>query len=222
LKAFQAGGHGKFYMDGWRQAGQQAQWDIQAPAADDYAVNVLLKRQGSGAIRLEVTAGDRSVSGTVPADVTGWTRQSLDETLHLSRGLQTTTLRLAPAQGSEDFAAQVMSVELARALGQRGIKLILYYHLGAVSDPEWLKACSFWETDTRPFFRNWQAVISEVGRRYGSRLAGWWFDDGSVNYYYRSAPWEQLTRAARAGYPRWVVGCMDLTVTHRVPGFLLR
>jgi hypothetical protein len=95
--------------------------------------------------------------------------------------------------------------DLAAALGKRGIKLMLYYHPGASDDGEWLNACGFWETDTSRFFNNWETIISEVGQRYKERLAGWWFDDGSTNYYYRSAPWEKLDRAAKAGFAQRLV-----------------
>lgn len=44
-------------------------------------------------------------------------------------------------------------------------------------------------------------MISEAGQRYGDRLAGWWFDDGAISYYYRSTPWERLATAAKAGHP---------------------
>ena len=103
-------------------------------------------------------------------------------------------------------AQRDLVADLADALGKRGIRLMLYYHIGAISDPEWLDASGFWETDTSRIFGNWTAIIGEVGRRYGDRLAGWWFDDGSINYYYRSAPWERLTREAKAGNPQRLVG----------------
>jgi hypothetical protein len=96
--------------------------------------------------------------------------------------------------------------DLADALTKRGIRLMLYYHLGASDDPEWLNACGFWETDTHKFFGNWQSIIGEAGRRYGKKLAGWWFDDGAISYYYRNAPWEQLTRTAKEGNPQRLVG----------------
>ncbi len=96
--------------------------------------------------------------------------------------------------------------ELADALARRGVKLILYYHLGANSDPAWLKATGFWDTDATRLFDNWVAIVSEVGRRYGDKLAGWWFDDGAISYYYRSAPWERLAMAAKAGYAGRLVG----------------
>ena len=99
-------------------------------------------------------------------------------------------------------AKRDLPADLAKALGKRGMKLFLYYHLGAHDDPEFLKASGFWETDTTKFFGNWQKMISEAGQRYGKQLAGWWFDDGSTNYYYRSAPWESLAMAAKAGFPQ--------------------
>ena len=96
--------------------------------------------------------------------------------------------------------------ELADALHKRGITLWLYYHIGAMTDAEWVKASGFFETDTKRLFDNWCSIVSEVGHRYGDKLAGWWFDDGTVSYYYRSAPWERLTRAAKAGNPQRLIG----------------
>jgi hypothetical protein len=103
-------------------------------------------------------------------------------------------------------APRDLVADLADALGKRGIRLMLYYHIGASSDPQWLKASGFWETDTSRIFGNWTEIISEVGQRYGDRLAGWWFDDGTISYYYRSAPWERLATAAKAGHAGRLVG----------------
>jgi len=103
-------------------------------------------------------------------------------------------------------AQRDLVAELAQALGKRGIRLFLYYHQGSGADPAWLKATGFWETDTTRFFDNWRAMISEVGERYGSKLAGWWFDDGAVTYYHRNPPWEKLCRAAKTGFPQRLVG----------------
>ncbi len=96
--------------------------------------------------------------------------------------------------------------DLAVELQKRGIRLMLYFHLGASSDPEWQTASGFWETDTTHFFENWKKIVSEIGLRYGDLLAGWWFDDGTVNYYYRSPDWKSLLLAARAGNPHRLVG----------------
>ncbi|HAK96310.1 MAG TPA: hypothetical protein DCM87_15285 [Planctomycetes bacterium] len=97
-------------------------------------------------------------------------------------------------------AQRDLVADLAASLGRRGVKLLLYYHLGSSSDPAWLEAAAFWETDARGLFSNWTDMIGDAGRRYGDRLAGWWFDDGAISYYYRSARWEQLAKAAKAGH----------------------
>jgi len=94
--------------------------------------------------------------------------------------------------------------ELADALGKHGIKLMLYYHPGTNSDPEWQKACGFWDADTERFFSNWISMITEIGSRYKEKLAGWWFDDGFI-YYCRNAPWEAMAKAAKAGYPQRII-----------------
>ncbi len=95
--------------------------------------------------------------------------------------------------------------DLIDALGKRGIRLVLYYHLGPIEDPEWARAAGLWETDSRRLFDNWQAIVGEVGARYGEKLAGWWFDDGIYNYYYRSPDWAALDRAAKRGHPGRVI-----------------
>ncbi len=95
--------------------------------------------------------------------------------------------------------------EVADALNAQGIRLMLYYHLGANSDATWQQASGFFKTDTTEFWNNWTAVIAEAGARYGNKLAGWWFDDGTANYYYRSAPWERLASVAKAGNPKRLI-----------------
>jgi hypothetical protein len=96
--------------------------------------------------------------------------------------------------------------EIADGLGKHGVRLFLYYHLGCNSDPEWQRASGFWEKDTTQFWDNWCSVISEIGERYGDKLAGWWFDDGTANYYYRSAPWEKLANTCLRGNQKRLVG----------------
>lgn len=102
-------------------------------------------------------------------------------------------------------ATRDLVADLAAALGRRGIKLILYFHQGSGSDPEWLRASGFDERDPEEFYELWQAIIREAGERYRERLAGWWFDDGAVGYYPRNPPWENLSRAAKAGFPERLV-----------------
>ena len=92
---------------------------------------------------------------------------------------------------------------LADALNRRGIRLMLYYHPGH-ADPE------FWRNnwsdagraDRTRFFENWLAIVTEIGARYGTRLSGWFFDDGCVYY---PAPFEIMTKAAKSGNPERLV-----------------
>ena len=96
-------------------------------------------------------------------------------------------------------ASRDLIADLIAALKKRRIKLFLYYHLGPVEDPAWSAATHMWDRDPSRFFANWQAIIGEMGARYGKDLAGWWFDDGVYNYYYRSPDWAALARAAKVG-----------------------
>ncbi len=98
--------------------------------------------------------------------------------------------------------------EIADALNRRGIKLMLYYHCG-YGDREW-ETRNFGTTDPNQtgtdalFRKNWIAIITEVGERYGDRLAGWFIDEG----WYPS-PFEEQDRALKAGYPARIVSFND-------------
>jgi hypothetical protein len=98
--------------------------------------------------------------------------------------------------------------ELADALNRRGIQLMLYYHCG-YGDREW-QTHNFGTNDanqigTDALFReNWVAITTEVGERYGRRLAGWFIDEG----WYPS-PFEEQNRALKAGYPGRIVSFND-------------
>jgi len=96
-------------------------------------------------------------------------------------------------------------MDLAEALERRGIKLVVYYHCGH-GDKEWWARTGFEKEDKTGFFANWCAIISELGQRYGKKVAGFWFDDGFAVYYPVTAPWEQMTRAAKIENPDRLVG----------------
>ena len=96
-------------------------------------------------------------------------------------------------------ARRDLIADLIAALGKRNMKLFLYYHLGPIEDPAWSQATHLWNSNPTRFFANWQAIIAEMGQRYGKGLAGWWFDDGVYNYHYRSPDWAALAAAAKAG-----------------------
>jgi hypothetical protein len=91
--------------------------------------------------------------------------------------------------------------ELADALDRRGIKLILYYHLGSwyakngVSQYGWAKN-GLSQDDQKLFVDSFCSITTEVGTRYGKKLAGWLIDDGMIYY---PAPFEQMGKALKAG-----------------------
>jgi hypothetical protein len=95
--------------------------------------------------------------------------------------------------------------ELADALNARGIKLMIYYHAGRL-DKDWWSGDVTRKMDKAAYFKEWEDTISEIGTRYGDKLAGWWFDDGLTFYYTLQAPWEAMTRSTKAGNPARVVG----------------
>lgn len=308
LVPFQPGGHTRFFLTGWTRPDQRIAWQIAAPAEAGYAASVVLRRRSGGPLRVELTAGDRSIAATLADDSTAWQRLPLDGLLPLGPTPCELALSIRPVDEGRPCEAEVQSVELARpeivgalheraldlradaswlqaarfgvmvhwtsdsmpvhgdrrpyaeavdafdveafadtmhrtgagfvvfttshvrqffpaplaaldhvlpgrttrrdlvgdladALGRRGIRLMLYYHLGTAGDPEWLEAAGFRAGDRARFFGTWQAIVREAGERYRERLAGWWFDDGAITYYPMNPPWEALARAAKAGFP---------------------
>ncbi|TWU34101.1 Alpha-L-fucosidase [Novipirellula aureliae] len=110
--------------------------------------------------------------------------------------------------------------EMADALQARGIKLIFYYHYGYDCnhsiDADWMKASGGYEADKTELYQNWMSIVSEIGDRYGEKLHGWWFDGGQRYYNCHfdntpgdqgilSAPFKELTQAAKKGNPERVV-----------------
>ncbi|MEX1048156.1 MAG: alpha-L-fucosidase [Akkermansiaceae bacterium] len=312
LKPWRSGGHGKFFITGWKSTQQKLKWNVVNKEMASYNVAILVQSQDDCVIIVEVTAAGRTIRGNLPVNPRRWQRVTLDDLILLPEGESEMSVRLVPADGSTDFNADVHAVELvlpliredldkkasdlradaewfrqarygvmvhwtsqsmplkgepksyeeavnefdvelfanqmqatgagfvvfttshayqyfpaplksldrilpgrttrrdlvaelAEELKKQNMKLFLYYHIGAHDDSKWLNATRFWDTDTSVLFNNWQSIVREVGERYGETLAGWWFDDGITNYYYRSAPWEALARAAKAGNPRRLI-----------------
>ena len=92
--------------------------------------------------------------------------------------------------------------ELADALNRRGIKLMLYFNGSALinfrgADPNQVGI-------NAQFRKTWIAITTEVGERYGKRIAGWFIDEG----WYPS-PFEDEERALKAGYPGRIVSFND-------------
>ena len=89
--------------------------------------------------------------------------------------------------------------EMADKLQERGIPLILYFHHG-VGDTEWMKAAGFLSPDKSRFFRIERDILTEIGHRYGKKVAGYWFDDR-----YPLQPFKELYEATKVGNPDRIV-----------------
>jgi hypothetical protein len=99
--------------------------------------------------------------------------------------------------------------ELADALDKRDIKLIMYYHIGHETHPQfsdwWSANWSNWD-DKSNFFKIWENVVTEIGERYGDKLHGFLFDD---NLIYYPAPYEKLAKIAKKGNKDRIVSFND-------------
>ena len=89
--------------------------------------------------------------------------------------------------------------EMTEKLQERGIPLILYFHHG-VGDLKWVNAAGFLNTDKSRFFEIEQDILTEIGLRYGKKVAGYWFDDR-----YPLQPFEELFKATKVGNPDRIV-----------------
>jgi len=90
--------------------------------------------------------------------------------------------------------------DLADALHQYQIRLILYYAGGRSNDdtPEIPRGqVSGWTNDRELYYENFRAIFSEIGERYGAKIAGYWFDFCPFN---ASHHFESLYQAAKTGY----------------------
>lgn len=90
--------------------------------------------------------------------------------------------------------------EIVTALRGRGIRVFFYYN-AAFPGSYGTFPPNFNKTgvgDRNRFFAIFDAVIGEIGARYGTKLDGWFFDD-ACNFY--PARFEHLAAVARTGNP---------------------
>jgi hypothetical protein len=93
--------------------------------------------------------------------------------------------------------------ELERALARRGIRLMLY--LNPARDAAFRSRLGDGPGQSARFLQAWNATVTELGERYGTRIVGYWFDQGP--WFYDAAPsWEELHRVTRVGNPQRIVG----------------
>src|SRR5579862_3768627 len=124
--------------------------------------------------------------------------------------------RIKPGRTSERDLVR----DWIEALGAYDIKLMLYYHVGHDDwkQPDgWWRATGYDSKNPKPFLDNWTSITTEVGRRYGKGLAGWFFDDGCV-YYPLNPDFRRLTEAAKTGYAGRLV-CYNPWVLPRMTDF---
>lgn len=107
----------------------------------------------------------------------------------------------------ERCAQRDLPLELADALAQCGIRLMLYLPSRAPQQDAYamknLGDVHEREPAPQEFTRHWNEVIREWSLRYGTKVSGWWFDGA-----YNTRGWDDLTQpynwktwaaAARAG-----------------------
>lgn len=115
--------------------------------------------------------------------------------------------------------------EMADRLAEKGIKLMFYYHYGYdcyhSTDSAWMKVAGGYEPDKTQLYQNISIIIAEIGKRYGDKLHGWFFDGGHRYYDCHfdestggilTAPFKNITAAARTGnseriiaYNSWIL-----------------
>ncbi len=91
--------------------------------------------------------------------------------------------------------------DMADALDARSIKLILYYCNGG-SEEVWSQASGFDKDDKTEFNNNLCDLFTEIGRRYGKKVAGYWID---FNPYNVSHHFETMYKALKTGNPDRIV-----------------
>lgn len=98
--------------------------------------------------------------------------------------------------------------EFYEPLHRRDIKLMVYLPSGAPAQDKAAVASLEWSNGSHPnknFQLKWQQVIEEWSRRWGNKVAGWWFDGCFFpNSMYRSVVppnFSTFSAAARAGNP---------------------
>jgi hypothetical protein len=106
------------------------------------------------------------------------------------------------------LAHRDLIADLATSLQKRNIKLLVYLPSGAPNGDAVAKQALQWQNGpfrNAEFQRKWEAIIREWSERWGTKVAGWWFDGCYwPNTMYRTAEAPNFTSfaaAARAGNP---------------------
>jgi hypothetical protein len=104
-----------------------------------------------------------------------------------------------------------LPADLAKALGAKGIRLMLYLPCQVPNqDVRAQRAFGLAEgPKDQPldaaFADKWAEVIQEWSDRYGDRVAGWWFDGGYRHIQFNEAIAARYAKAVKHGNPRAIV-----------------
>jgi hypothetical protein len=106
-------------------------------------------------------------------------------------------------------------MEIADALAERGIILMLYYNHGIHGgDPAWHDAVGARKPDRGEYFEKCNSIVAWMGEHYGRKVAAWWFDHGLADF--PDTPWWDVTTAAKAGNPDRLVCYNSGVETHKL------
>ena len=112
-------------------------------------------------------------------------------------------------EAGDRCSARDLPMELADALRQKKIKLVLYLPSRAPQSDKHamkhLEDVDQGQPAPQEFTRKWSEVIFEWSMRYGTKVSGWWFDGSynTIGWDDLSKPynWNTWAKACRAGNP---------------------
>ena len=116
-------------------------------------------------------------------------------------------------QAGERCAERDLPMELAGALMERGIRLLLYLPCGAPANDEKSrkavdvdKPAGAFDWIASPTLRDrWAEIIEEWAQRYGDKVSGWWFDGWFENNGMTEDIAQAYAKAAKAGNPEAIL-----------------
>jgi alpha-L-fucosidase len=115
------------------------------------------------------------------------------------------------SRGTNKASHRDLILDMAKALNKRGIKLIVYSTCTGPRDRRAYPPVQVNGRDHRnkEEMLNWQKVIREWSLRWGTNVAGWWFDGcytPNQLYEFPDPPnFQSFAAAARAGNPKAVI-----------------
>ncbi len=105
--------------------------------------------------------------------------------------------------GSNNFSMDYdFTGKLLDALNKRNIPVLFYFHPGHEEPKYWSKVGDGLNNRDK-YAKSNIAIWTEIGKRYGSKLAGWFIDGSMVIHY--PTNFYAYVKALKAGYPQRLV-----------------